>query len=143
MPRRLITRYQIEQTEGMSAGQTRQLGGPMPDSQVNVWQRHRTVVPTPPRIDRGTARLNPAFDEFVAALAPRWHSQSRKAVVMMSAHRVIANVHRHRYGYEGSGTLSGITAVVSTIDEQTRASRRLSGVRCWELLWRCIGAAAR
>jgi hypothetical protein len=23
---------------------------------------------------RGTARLNPAFDEFVTAPAPRWHS---------------------------------------------------------------------
>jgi hypothetical protein len=27
---------------------------------------------------RGTARLNPAFDEFVTAPAPRWHSWSRK-----------------------------------------------------------------
>jgi hypothetical protein len=33
----LITRYQIEQTEGMSAGQTRKLEWPMPDSQVSVW----------------------------------------------------------------------------------------------------------
>ncbi len=33
----LITRYQIEQTQGMSAGQTRKLEWPMPDSQVRVW----------------------------------------------------------------------------------------------------------
>jgi hypothetical protein len=33
----LITRYQIERTQGMSAGQTRKLEWPMPDSQVRVW----------------------------------------------------------------------------------------------------------
>jgi hypothetical protein len=33
----LITRYQIEQTEGMSPGQTRKLAWPIPDSQVSIW----------------------------------------------------------------------------------------------------------
>lgn len=33
----LITRYQTGQTQGMSAGQTRELEWPMPDSQVSVW----------------------------------------------------------------------------------------------------------
>jgi hypothetical protein len=33
----LITQYQIKQTEEMSAGQTRQLEWPMPDSQVILW----------------------------------------------------------------------------------------------------------
>jgi hypothetical protein len=33
----LITRYQIEQTQGMSPGQTQKLEWPVPDSQVHVW----------------------------------------------------------------------------------------------------------
>jgi hypothetical protein len=34
---KLITRYQIDQTKGMSPGDTRQLQWPMPDHQLRVW----------------------------------------------------------------------------------------------------------
>jgi len=35
----LITNYQSEQTQGMSAGETRKLNWPMPDPQVRVWPK--------------------------------------------------------------------------------------------------------
>ena len=34
---KLITRYQIDQTQGLTAGETRRMDWPIPDRQVRVW----------------------------------------------------------------------------------------------------------